>query len=84
MFAPSLVLQSFGIQCREKSLLHCIFRHDIVAQSEDGVFEKIVAVIVQPTFRIWRLVGGLSLCLAHGESGSVLANISLRLAEHFI
>src|SRR5688572_22113270 len=43
----SLRTSSFKVfvrfQSREKSLLHCILRNDIVAQSEDGVFEKIVA-----------------------------------------
>src|ERR1044072_3904226 len=50
-----------SFQSCEKSLLHGIFGRSIVAQSENRVLEKVVAVVVQPTTRIGRFIGELTL-----------------------
>src|SRR6185369_7251471 len=54
-----------GLEGSEKSLLHCILRGGIVAQAKNGILEKIIAVIVQPTTRIGGFFGGLTLRCVH-------------------
>ena len=54
-----------SLQRCEKSLLHCVFGGGIVTQSKDGILEKIIAVIVQPTTRIGRFIGELTLWCVH-------------------
>src|SRR5689334_21883668 len=61
--APFKLFISF--QGCEESFLHGIFRSGIVAKAENGVLEKIIAVIVQPTTRIGRFIGELTLCRTH-------------------
>jgi len=45
--------------------LHGVFGGGIVAQSKNGILEKVIAVIVQPTTRIGRFIGELTLCRVH-------------------
>jgi hypothetical protein len=45
--------------------LHCIFGGGIVAQSENGILEKIIAVVVQPTTSIGGFSGELTLWHVH-------------------
>jgi hypothetical protein len=54
-----------SLQCCQKSLLHRIFGGVIVSQSKHGIPEKIIAVVVQPTTRIWGFTGGHALRLVH-------------------
>src|SRR6185369_1106687 len=54
-----------GFECCEKSLLHGVFRGGIVAQSKNGILEKVIAVVVQPTTRIGRFIGRLTLWRVH-------------------
>ena len=58
-----------SLQRREKSLLHRIFGSGIVSQSEYGIPEKIIAMVVQPTTRIWGFTGGNALRLVHTDLG---------------
>jgi hypothetical protein len=50
-----------SLEGSEKSLLHRILRGGIVAQSKNGILEKIIAVVVQPTTRIGGFIGELTL-----------------------
>ncbi len=50
-----------SLEGSEKSFLHGILRGSVVAQSKDGILEKIIAVVVQPTTRIGGFIGELSL-----------------------
>jgi hypothetical protein len=50
-----------SLEGSEKSLLHCVLRGSIVAQSKNGILEKIIAVVVQPTTRIGGFIGEVSL-----------------------
>src|SRR5215213_3740641 len=61
--APLKFFVSF--ECSEKSLLHGVFRGGIVAQSKNGILEKIIAVVVQPTTRIGRFIRELTLYRVH-------------------
>src|ERR1044071_5537437 len=61
--APLKFLVSF--QCCEKSLLHDVFRGGIVAQSKNGILKKVVTMVVQPTTRIGRFIGELTLRRVH-------------------
>ena len=54
-----------SFQCCEKSLLHGVFRGGIVTQSKNGILKKVVAMVVQPTTRIGRFVGELTLWHVH-------------------
>src|SRR4029079_4090254 len=45
----------------EKSFLHGVFGGSIVAQSENRVLEKVVAMVVEPTTRVGRFIGELTL-----------------------
>jgi hypothetical protein len=45
--------------------LHGVFRGGIVAQSKNRIFEKVIAVVVQPTTRIGRFIGELALWRVH-------------------
>jgi hypothetical protein len=49
----------------EKSFLHGVFGGGIVAQSKNGILEKVIAVVVQPTTRIGRFSGDLTLGRVH-------------------
>src|SRR5690348_7690112 len=46
-----------GLERGEKSFLHGVFGGGIVAQTKNGVFEKVVAMVVQPTTRIGGFIG---------------------------
>src|ERR1041385_1887773 len=61
--APLKFFVSF--ECGEKSLLHGIFGGGIVAQSKNRIFEKVIAMVVQPTTRIGRFIGELTLRRVH-------------------
>jgi len=54
-----------SLQRCEESFLHGVFCGGSVAQSKNGIFKKIIAVVVQPTTRIGRFIGGLTLCRVH-------------------
>src|ERR1041384_1823444 len=54
-----------SLECREKSFLHGVFGGVIVAQSENGILEKVIAMVVQPTTRVWGFNGGRALWLVH-------------------
>jgi hypothetical protein len=56
-----------SFQRGQKGLLHDIFRRGIVSQTKDGVLEKIVAVIVQPSAGIGQLKVGLWLGQGHAD-----------------
>jgi hypothetical protein len=49
----------------EKSFLHGVFGGVIVAQSKNGIPEKVIAVVVKPTTSIGRFTGGHALWLVH-------------------
>jgi hypothetical protein len=55
----------------EKSFLHGVFGGVIVAQSKNGILEKVITVVVQPTTRIWGFTGGHALWLVHTNLGPV-------------
>src|ERR1044072_3333443 len=62
--APSFKL-FVSLECSEKSLLHGVFGGGIVTQSKNGVLEKVIAMVVQPTTRVWGFTGGRALWLVH-------------------
>jgi hypothetical protein len=45
--------------------LHGVFGGGIVAQSKNGILEKVIAVVVQPTTRIGRFIWELTLWRVH-------------------
>src|SRR6185369_17063936 len=49
----------------EKSFLHGVFGGGIVTHSKDGILEKVVAMVVQPTTGIRGFIGGRTLWLVH-------------------
>src|SRR5215813_1164780 len=61
--APLKFFVSF--ECCEKSLLNGVFCGGIVAQSKNRILKKVVAVVVQPTTRIGRFIGELTLWHVH-------------------
>ena len=66
-----------GFQSREKCLLHGVLGGGIVTQSKNGVFKKVVAMIVQPSAGIGGRGSGIRLGRAHTGSHSRLVQVRL-------